>query len=138
MAIVQGNLDQAKTSYNNAVADAFAISAASPPVLAALSTIAPTVTESFAALEAASSTAQNFASSARSGMISVLNWISGDSSVPIEVAYSYIRPIMTLALIAVLAVYGVWQNYSGSDDVAATFGAQGIASYAIIFLWGFS
>ena len=46
--------------------------------------------------------------------------------------------ILGIVLLAVLAVYGMWQNYAGTDDVAATFGAQGIASYAIIFLWGFS
>jgi hypothetical protein len=137
-AIVQGNLDQAKARYDSAVTDAFAVAATAPPVVAALSTIAPTVTASFAALNAAASTTQTVVSKARAGVISALNWISGDSSVPVEVAYSYVRPIMTLALVAVLAVYGMWQNYSGSDDVAATFGAQGIASYTIMFLWGFS
>jgi hypothetical protein len=137
-AIVRGNLDQAKTSYESAITDAFAVTAASPPVLAALSTIDPGVRARFAALDAASSSTRNLAGKARTNVISALNWISGDTSVPVEAAYSYVRPIMTLALVAVLTVYGVWQYYSGSDDVASTFGAAGISSYAILFLWGFS
>jgi hypothetical protein len=137
-AIVQGNIDQAKVSYNTAVSDAFAVSAAAPPVLAALGTIDPTARASFAALDAASSATQTSVAKVRANIISALNWISGDASVPVEVAYSYVRPVMTLALVVVLAIYGVWQYYSGSDDVAATFGAAGISNYAIMFLWGFS
>lgn len=137
-AIVSSNLDLAKTKYESARADAFAVSASSPPVMAALGTLAPTVRASFASLDAAASPTRDMASKTRAGVISALNWISGDAAVPADIAYSYVRPILTLLLLAVLAVYGMWQNYSGSDDVAATFGAQGIASYAIIFLWGFS
>jgi hypothetical protein len=137
-AIVSGNLDLAKIKYESARTDAFAVSATAPPVLAALGTLAPTVRAGFAALDAAASPTRDMASKARAGVISALNWISGDATVPVELAYSYVRPIMTLLLLAVLALYGMWQNYSGSDDVAATFGAQGITSYTIIFLWGFS
>jgi hypothetical protein len=49
-------------------------------------------------------------------------------------AYFWIRAILHVVLLVVLALYGVWYHYSTTD--AQAFGSTGIAPFVNLFLWG--
>lgn len=66
-----------------------------------------------------------------------LSLLAGTGTEGVGFYYQYLRPLMHFTVLLVLVLYGVWQHYSGGAD-AATFGAQGISQYAMLFLWGVS
>lgn len=67
----------------------------------------------------------------------LLSLLAGTGTEGVGLYYQYLRPLMHFTVLLVLVLYGVWQHYSGGAD-AATFGAQGISQYAMLFLWGVS
>jgi hypothetical protein len=67
----------------------------------------------------------------------LLSHLAGTGTEGVGFYYQYLRPLMHFTVLLVLVLYGVWQHYSGGAD-AATFGAQGISQYAMLFLWGVS
>lgn len=67
----------------------------------------------------------------------LLSLLAGTGTEGVGLYYRYLRPLMHFTVLLVLVLYGVWQHYSGGAD-AATFGAQGISQYAMLFLWGVS
>lgn len=67
----------------------------------------------------------------------LLSFLAGTGTEGVGLYYQYLRPLMHFTVLLVLVIYGVWQHYSGGAD-AATFGAQGISQYAMLFLWGVS
>lgn len=94
----------------------------------------------FAATAAAAETAQQaqLQSPRQPGRIErLLSLLAGTGTEGVGLYYQYLRPLMHFTVLLVLVLYGVWQHYSGGAD-AATFGAQGISQYAMLFLWGVS
>lgn len=65
-----------------------------------------------------------------------LAFIAGTETPPVGVAVRFIQPIMTLLLVILLTIYGVWLVYSGETESPQTFGAQGVVAYVSLFLWG--
>ena len=63
----------------------------------------------------------------------MLGVLSGTRQLGIGIAYWYIRPLATLAFLIALAAAGVSLLYSESS----TFGANRLADYFPLFLWGF-
>lgn len=64
--------------------------------------------------------------------------IAGTGPLPVEAAFWFVRPFLYVTLLVVLALYGVWQNYSGMTGTALTFGSAGVTQYGALFLWGMS
>jgi len=69
--------------------------------------------------------------------VKFLSSLAGTGTEGVGFYYRYMRPLMHLTLLLVLVIYGMWQHYTSGAD-AATFGAQGISQYAMLFLWGVS
>ncbi|MBK7462480.1 MAG: hypothetical protein IPJ50_06840 [Betaproteobacteria bacterium] len=78
----------------------------------------------------------NFGAKVGAGIARGLAFIAGTEAPPVGIAVGIIQPIMTLLLVFLLTIYGVWLVYSGETESAQTFGAQGVAAYVSLFLWG--
>lgn len=61
--------------------------------------------------------------------------LAGTRNLSVKARYWYLQPAATILLLFALAVYGVFLLYAGPDN--STFGANGIADYVLLFLWGF-
>jgi hypothetical protein len=71
------------------------------------------------------------------GIAGFLAALAGTGTSGVSLYYRFLRPLMHLTVLFVLVMYGVWENYATGTG-AATFGSQGIAQYAVLFLWGVS
>jgi len=61
--------------------------------------------------------------------------LAGTRNLSIRARYWYLQPAATVLLLFTLTVYGVFLLYGGPEN--STFGANGIADYVPLFLWGF-
>lgn len=67
---------------------------------------------------------------------SILWFVSGiDTTETIALQTWFLRPLVFLALVLVLAFYGLSLLYAGPEH--STFGAKGFTEYLGLFLWGF-
>lgn len=94
------------------------------------------LTEQVASLETLTKSKPNVFPKSGNVIARILAFMAGTEAPPIGFAVRFIQPIMTLLLVFLLTIYGVWLVYSGDTESAQTFGAQGLAAYVSLFLWG--
>lgn len=68
-------------------------------------------------------------------LVKLLAVLAGTRNLSVETRYWYLQPAATVFLLFALTVYGVFLLYTGPGN--STFGANGIADYVPLFLWGF-
>jgi hypothetical protein len=72
----------------------------------------------------------------RMGVLHILKIISGvDTTEAVAFQFRVLRPLFFVTLVFVVALYGLWLQYSGVEH--STFGSKGFTEYVGLFLWGF-
>jgi hypothetical protein len=131
--LLEKELDKARTAVARA-APGVAPPGASPDDIRSLQIGVDQLTRTLAAQDVVR---KRQTSSFRRFMVAVLQFLSGvDTTDTIAAQTFFIRPLVYMAFVILLSLYGLWLLYSGPEH--PTFGSKGFSEYMGLLLWGFA